>query len=134
MAAKLSEGQIQLLKGPNFAFLATLMPDGRPQVSPVWVEFDGKHVVINSEVKRAKVRNLKRDPRVSLAVANPSNPYEYVEIRGKVVDMTTEGAFEDIDNLAKKYLGQDKYPYNQEGDQRIILKVEPLEVVGYPSS
>jgi PPOX class probable F420-dependent enzyme len=128
MAATLTDAQIQVLKNPNFAFMATLMPDGRPQVSPVWIEYDGKHVLINSEEKRLKVRNLKRDPRISVAIAKQENPYEYVEIRGKVVDMTTEGAAEDIDRLAKKYLGQDKYPYNKPGDQRIILKIEPLEV------
>ena len=128
MAANLTDEQIKILKDKNFAFMATLMPDGRPQVSPVWVEYDGEHVIINSEVKRLKVRNLKRDPRISIAVAKTDNPYEYVEIRGKVVDMTTEGASEGIDMLAKKYLGQDKYPYNQPGDQRVILKIEPLEV------
>jgi PPOX class probable F420-dependent enzyme len=128
MAATLTDAQAQVLKNPNFAFMATLMPDGRPQVSPVWIEYDGKHVLINSEEKRLKVRNLKRDPRISIAIAKQENPYEYVEIRGKVVEMTTEGAADDIDRLAKKYLGQDKYPYNKPGDVRIILKIEPIEV------
>jgi PPOX class probable F420-dependent enzyme len=130
MTVRLTDNQVKLLKGNNFGFLGTLMPDGRPQVTPVWVEYDGQHIIVNSEVKRAKIRNVKRDPRVSLAVANQENPYQYLEIRGKVVDMTTEGAFEGIDMLAKKYLGQDKYPYNKPDDQRIILKIEPLETAG----
>lgn len=130
MAAQLSEAALKLIKDKNFAFIGTLMSDGSPQVTPVWVEYDGQHIILNSEVKRAKVRNLKRDPRISISIANMQNPYEYVEIRGKVVDMTTQGASEGIDMLAKKYLGQDKYPYNKEGDERIIIKVAPEKVVG----
>lgn len=130
MAAQLSDAALKLIKDKNFAFIGTLMSDGSPQVTPVWVEYDGQHIILNSEVKRAKVRNLKRDPRISISIANMQNPYEYVEIRGKVVDMTTQGASEGIDKLAKKYLGQDKYPYNKEGDERIIIKVAPEKVVG----
>ena len=130
MAAQLSDAALKLIKDKNFAFIGTLMSDGSPQVTPVWVEYDGQHIILNSEVKRAKVRNLKRDPRISISIANMQNPYEYVEIRGKVVDMTTQGASEGIDMLAKKYLGQDKYPYNKEGDERIIIKVAPEKVVG----
>ncbi|MEX0749181.1 MAG: PPOX class F420-dependent oxidoreductase [Dehalococcoidia bacterium] len=130
MAVKLSDQTIKLIKGKNFAFVGTLMPDGQPQVSPMWVEYDGSHIVLNSEVKRVKVQNLRRDARVSVSIADMENPYQYVEIRGRVVDMTTEGAPEHIDRLANKYLGQDTYPYNQPGDQRIIMKVEPLSVSG----
>ena len=131
---KLNEAQVALLKAKNFAFVGTLMPDGSLQVSPMWVEYDGEHVILNSEVKRTKVKNMQRDPRVTVCVSNAENPYEYLEIRGRVVAMTTDGAFEGIDMLAKKYLGQDKYPMNQPGDQRIIIKVEPTRVVGYTGS
>jgi PPOX class probable F420-dependent enzyme len=130
MAVKLSEQAIKLLKGKNFAFVGTVMPDGTPQVSPMWVDYDGTYVVLNSEVKRVKIQNLKRDPRITVTVADMQNPYEYVEIRGRVAEMTTEGAAEDIDRLAQKYLGQETYPYNQPGDERIIIKVEPLHVSG----
>jgi PPOX class probable F420-dependent enzyme len=130
MAVKLSEQAIKLIQGKNFAFVGTIMPDGTPQVSPMWVEYDGTHVVLNSEVKRVKIENLKRDPRITVTIADMQNPYEYVEIRGRVTEMTTEGAAADIDRLAQKYLGQDTYPYNQPGDQRIIIKVEPLHVSG----
>ena len=134
MKTKLNEPQVALIKAKNFAFVGTLMPDGSPQVSPMWVEYDGEHVILNSEVTRAKVKNMQRDPRVTVCVSNHENPYEYLEIRGRVVAMTTEGAFDGIDMLSKKYLGQDKYPGNQPGDQRIILKVEPTRVVGYTGS
>lgn len=130
MGVKLSEETVKLIKGKNFAFVGTLMRDGTPQVSPMWVEYDGTHVLLNSEVKRVKVRNMRRDSRVSISIADMQNPYDYVEIRGRVVDMTTEGASADIDRLAKKYLGQDAYPYNQPGDERVIIKVAPLRVSG----
>ncbi|HXK34198.1 MAG TPA: PPOX class F420-dependent oxidoreductase [Dehalococcoidia bacterium] len=127
--AKLTEAQAAILKAPVFAYIATINPDGSPQTSPVWIDYDGTHVIVNSEIKRAKVRNVQRDPRVSISVQNPDNPYSYIEIRGRVVDMTEEGAFEDIDRLAKKYLGQDKYPYNKPDDRRVILKIEPTRVL-----
>jgi PPOX class probable F420-dependent enzyme len=131
MAAKLTQKQIALLTdGKNFASVGTLMPDGSPQVTPVWIDWDGSHVVFNTEEKRAKVRNLKRDPRLTVTVLNEANPYEYVEIRGRVVDMTTDGAAAHIDKMAKKYLGQDKYPLNQPGDVRVIVKIEPERVSG----
>jgi PPOX class probable F420-dependent enzyme len=134
MASKLNDRQVALIKAKNFAFVGTLMPDGSPQVSPMWVEYDGEHVVLNSEVTRAKVKNMQRDPRVTVCVSNHENAYEYLEIRGRVVAMSTEGAFEGIDMLSKKYLGEDKYPGNQPGDQRITIKVEPSRVVGYTGS
>jgi PPOX class probable F420-dependent enzyme len=130
MAVQLTDRQIKLFKDKNIAFIGTLMRDGRPQVTPVWVEFDGTHVIVNSEEKRAKVRNLKRDPRVSVSVASAENPYTYAEIRGKVVEITRQGGAEGIDMLAKKYLGQDKYPYNKAGDVRVVIRIEPLEVSG----
>ena len=127
---KLNDDQIKVLKDKNFAFLGTIMKDGRPQVSPVWIDFDGSHIIVNSEEKRAKVRNIKRDPRVSVSVANAENPYQYFEFRGKVTDTTKDGASDHIDQMAKKYLGQDKYPFNRPGDVRVIIKIDPQEVAG----
>src|SRR3989442_12109645 len=88
--------------------LGTLMPGGRPQVTPVWCDFDGEQVIFNSAKGRQKDRNVRRDPRVSMAISDPDNPYRYLEIRGKVVEITEQGAAEHIDKLAKKYLGVDK--------------------------
>ncbi|HEV7219346.1 MAG: PPOX class F420-dependent oxidoreductase [Terriglobales bacterium] len=109
----------------GFASLATLMPDGRPQVTPVWCDLDGDFVIFNSAKGRQKDRNVRRDPRVSLAVIDPDNPYRYLEIRGRVVEITEEGADAQIDKLAKKYLGVDKYPYGQAGEVRVTYKIQP---------
>jgi PPOX class probable F420-dependent enzyme len=130
VAAQLTDTQKALIAAKNFAHLATLNPDGSPQVTPVWVEFDGTHVVVNSEKTRRKVKNLERDPRVALSIANGDNPYQYIEIRGKVVEITTEGGAEGIDRLAKKYIGQDTYPWNKPGDVRVLIKILPEKVSG----
>jgi len=108
-----------------FASLATLMPDGSPQVTPVWCDFDGSHVLVNSARGRQKDKNLRRDPRVSLAIIDPDNPYRYLEIRGTVVEITEDGASAHIDKMAKKYLGADKYPYGQPGEVRVLYKIRP---------
>jgi PPOX class probable F420-dependent enzyme len=129
MAASLNDRARKILQDKSFGHLATINKDGSPQVSPVWVDVDGDKVIVNTEETRLKVRNIKRDPRVSLSITDPSNPYSYAEIRGKVTNITREGAFDHIDKLAKKYMGQDKYPLNKPGDQRVILEVEPTRVV-----
>ena len=113
-----------------FAHLATLMPDGQPQVSPVWIDFDGRHVVFNTARDRQKDRNLRRDPRVSLSILDPENPYRYLEIRGRVAEVTEEGADAHIDRLAKKYLSLDTYPYRQPGEVRVIFKIAAEHVAG----
>lgn len=110
------------------ASLATLMPDGRPQVTPVWCDFDGQNVLFNTAVGRVKDRNLQRDGRVSLAIIDPENPYRYLEVRGKVVERTLDGADAHIDKLAKKYLGVDKYPGRRPGEVRVIYKIQPEHV------
>jgi PPOX class probable F420-dependent enzyme len=110
---------------PAFAQVATLNTDGSPQVTPVWVDYDGKHVRINSALGRQKDKNIRRDPRVSLAIQDPENPYRYLEIRGKVVDITEKGADDHINSLAKKYLGKDVYPFRQAGEKRVLYKIEP---------
>ena len=130
MSIQLNEAQKQLLDSKNFAHVATINPDGSPQVTPVWVEYDGTHVIFNSEKKRKKVTNLQRDPRVSLSIADAANPYKYIEIRGKVVEMTEKGANESIDRLAKKYMDKDKYPFHKPDDVRVIIKVAPEKVSG----
>jgi len=114
-----------LLQKRAFANLATLMPDGRPQVTPVWFDYDGRYFIVNTAKGRVKDRNMRRDPRVSLAIMDPDNPYRYLEVRGRVAEVTEEGAVAHIDKLAKKYLGVDKYPYAQPGEQRVMFKIEP---------
>ena len=108
-----------------FANLATLMPDGRPQVTPVWCDLEGDYVLFNSAKGRQKDRNVRRDPRVAMAIVDPDNPYRYLEIRGRVVEITEQGADAHIDKMAKKYLDKDKYPFAQPGEKRVLIKITP---------
>ena len=119
------ETHLDLFKKKAFAHLATLMPDGKPQSTPVWVDYDGKYVVINTAQGRQKDKNLQRDGRVALSIVDPDNPYRYLEVRGRVAERTQNGADQHIDAMAKKYLGKDKYPHRQPGEVRVIYKVAP---------
>jgi len=125
MAQVIPEKYRDLFTKKAFASLGTLMPDGRPQVTPVWCDLDGDKVVINSAKGRQKDRNIRRDPRVSLAIIDPDNPYRYLEIRGRVVEITEQGAAAHIDKMAKKYLGVDKYPYSNPNEVRVMYKIQP---------
>src|SRR5450755_270258 len=125
MSSTIPEKYRDLFNKRAFASLATLMPDGRPQVTPIWCDLDGDLVVFNSAKGRQKDRNIRRDPRVSLAVIDPDNPYRYLEIRGRVVEITVEGADAHIDKLAKKYLGVDKFPDGQSWEIRVIYEIQP---------
>jgi PPOX class probable F420-dependent enzyme len=122
--AVISGKYLDLFQKRAFAQLATLMPDGSPHVSPVWCDYDGEHVVINSAKGRVKDRNMRRDPRVGLDIVDPDNPYRHLSIRGRVVNIDEQGADEHIDKLAKKYLGQDRYPRRAPGEVRVIYKIE----------
>lgn len=113
-----------------FAHLATIMPDGSPQVTPVWFDYPSSAIRVNSARGRVKDRNMKEGVRVALSILDPDNPYRYLQIRGRVRRVTEEGAAAHIDSLAKKYLGQDKYPYHQPGDVRVIYEIEPLRASG----
>jgi PPOX class probable F420-dependent enzyme len=124
MMTAIPERFLDLFNKKAFASLATLMPDGTPQVTPVWCDYDGKHVIINSAKGRQKDRNLRREPHVSLAIIDPENPYRYVELRGHVSEITEQGAADHIDRMARKYLGVDKYPYAQPGEVRVLYKIE----------
>lgn len=116
---------LDLFKKKSFAHLATLMPDGKPQVTPVWVDYDGRHVIINTAEGRVKDKNMQRDGRIALSMTDPDNPYRYLEVRGRIVERTRQGADAHIDAMAKKYLGQDKYPFRRPGEVRVIYKVDP---------
>jgi PPOX class probable F420-dependent enzyme len=128
MSVKIEGRAEELLRAKNFAHIGTVRADGSVQVAPTWVDVQDGRPVVNSAEGRAWVRNLERDPRITLEVQNMENPYEYVEIRGRVAELTREGADEHIDSLAKKYLGEDKYPYRQEGEHRVIIRVDPEHV------
>lgn len=119
---------LDLFEKKAFASLATVMPDGQPQVTPVWVDFDGVHLLVNSAKGRQKDRNMRERPRVSLALIDPDNAYRYLEVRGRVVEVTEDGAEAHIDKMAKKYLGADSYPFRQPGEQRVIYKISPEHV------
>lgn len=123
---EISEEIIQLLKDKNFAFLATLMKDGSPQVTPTWVDYNNGYILINTAEGRTKQKNVSRDPRVALSIADSNNPYHMVSIRGRVAEQVYEGADEHIDKLAKRYLGLDKYPLPKE--KRVVLKIKPEKI------
>lgn len=116
---------LDLFTKKAFGHLGTLMPDGSPQVTPVWVDYDGQHLLFNTAVSRQKDRNLQRDGRVAISIIDPDNAYRYLEVRGTVVERTTQGADAHIDSMAKKYLGEDKYPFRQPGEVRVIFKIRP---------
>ena len=116
---------LDLFQKKAFGAFTTLMSDGSPQTTPVWVDYQGGQLWVNSAVGRMKDKNVRRDPRVAVAVSDPDNPYRYVEVRGRVREITQSGADQHIDAMAKKYLGQDKYPFRQPGEQRVLYKIEP---------
>ena len=129
-----SEQVAKLFKDKNFAYLVMLVKDGSPQVTPVWCDFDGTHVRINSARGRVKDRNMRRDPRVTLAIQDPDNPYRYLEVRGRVVEITEAGADAHIDKLAKRFLGADKYPFRRPGEKRVVVRTKVDRIGGYNES
>lgn len=128
MRTTLDDRDRELLAAPNFVTVSTLRPDGSIQAAPIWVDVDGDTVVLNTAEGRAWPENLRREGHATLTVQNLENPYEYVTISGHVSADTTDGADEHIDQMAKKYLGQDTYPYRQPGEQRVIFRITPDRV------
>ena len=129
MSAKISNQEVKrLFDRKNFAYLATLMDDGSPQVTPTWVDVEGNFILVNTAEGRIKQKNVSRDPRVAISIVDHANPYEMVTVRGKVVEQTRNGADEHINKMAKKYLGMDKYPSKMPGEQRILLRIQPEKV------
>ena len=108
-----------------FAHLATIMPNGSPQVTPVWFDYTNGTIRVNTAKGRVKARNMKEGSAVALSILDPDNPYRYLQIRGRVRRATEEGASAHIDSLAKKYLGKDKYPFAQPGEVRLMYEIEP---------
>ncbi len=128
MPASIDDRSRELLGAKNFAHVATISSDGTPHVAVAWVDADGDEVLVNSAEGRVWPRNLERDPRVTVVVANHDNPYEYVTIKGEAVEITPESADEHIDALAKKYLDADSYPFRQEGEVRLKIRIRPDKV------
>ena|SRR5579872_1121431 len=125
----LSPEERKFFEDKNFAFVSTLNKDGSPQVTPTWVDTDGKYVLVNIATSRQKFHNVQRDPRVAIAIVDLTNPYRAITVKGKVTSIVKGPEAEaHIDKMAKKYLGQDKYPYRQSTEQRVLLKVEPIKV------
>ena len=127
-----AQAALDLCRTKGLAYIATSGEDGRPQVSPVWIDvLDGKPA-INTAIGRAKERNLRRDPRISFAIANPENPYAYIEVQGTAT-LTEDGADAFIDALAKKYLDADAYPFRTPDEKRVTIVIEPEKYFGMDS-
>jgi PPOX class probable F420-dependent enzyme len=126
--ATIPEKYLDLFEKKAFAHLATVMPDGSPQVTPVWVDYDGEYILVNSARGRQKVKNVQRDAKVAVSILDPDDPYRYLQVRGVVEEVTEEGADELIDKLAKKYLDADSYPYRTPAEVRITFKIRPDKV------
>jgi PPOX class probable F420-dependent enzyme len=126
--AKLTEKQAELFRGKNWGTVVTLRADGSPHATPVWIDTDGEHVIFNTAAGRAKERHLRRDPRVAVTVLPAEDQQAgYVSVSG-TAELVEEGAFEHIDKLAQKYLGEEKYPYLQPGEQRVIVRITPEKI------
>lgn len=131
MPASIPSDYLDLFSKKAFGVLATLMPNGHPQATPVWCDLVDGHVLVNSAKGRQKDRNIRRDPRVTITVVDPDKWYRYLEVRGRVVEVTENGADAHINKLAKKYLGVDVYPFRQPGEVRVVYRIEPQHVGGY---
>ena len=128
MASTVPEQFKDLFSKVAFAHLATVMPDGSPQVTPVWFDYDGSHIRVNSAKGRVKDKNMRRNKNVALSIQDPDNAYRYLAVQGEIDQITEEGADAHIDQLAKKYLGKDKYPFRGPGEVRVIYKIRPEKV------
>jgi PPOX class probable F420-dependent enzyme len=123
----LTDEQRTFLEQPNYATVTTLREDGSPHTTVVWVDVDDQGVLFNTATGRAKPRHIERDPRVSLTVVDPTNGYRWISVDGRA-EMTPEGGDEGIDKLAKKYLGEDKYPWHKPEEQRLVVRIHPEHV------
>ena len=128
---RISAGGVKLLQEPQLAHFVTLMSDGSPQTTPVWVDIepDGSAILINTAEGRVKTNNIGRDNRVAVSVVDAANPWRYVLARGTIADRRHDGADDHIDRLAKKYLGKDSYPFRRDGEQRVTLVIKPHHVI-----
>lgn len=130
MAANLDKYLDLFREKKAFAHVATVMADGSPQVTPVWIDYRNGRIAFNTARGRVKDKNLKEGSRIALSVQDPDNPYRYVQVRGTVAKVTEQGASENIDALAKKYMGVEKYPFHSPNEKRVIFEIETKSVQG----
>jgi PPOX class probable F420-dependent enzyme len=128
MTAQIPESFMDLVREPALAQLATVLKDGSPHVTPVWFDYDGNYVRINSVKGRVKDRNMRNCPRVALCIVDPKNPYRYLEIRGRVAEISEEGAIEHIDGLARKYMKAKVYPHHTPEEVRVLYRIAPEHI------
>ena len=123
---------VSLFEDKNLVFLATVMKDGSPQLSPVWVDYDDGYILVNTAEGRVKHKNVLRDPRVAISVVSNNNPLDMTTIRGKVIKIIPDYNYEHADKLTKKYMGKKKYPFRSEGKKRIVFKIKPEKIFVLP--
>jgi PPOX class probable F420-dependent enzyme len=128
MPEQLSPGFLQLLQEPAYCQVATLLPDGSPHLTQVWVDTDGNHLRVNTFEGSQKLANVRRDPRVAINVVDPNNAWRLAHVRGRVVAITHEGADAHIDALAHKYLGVESYPFRRPDQVRVIVTIAPEHI------
>ncbi len=121
----LPEDYKDILDSTALAHVATVGPNGEPQNTPVWFDFDGEHLKFSQTKARQKYRNVGREPRIALSIVDPENDYRYIEVRGEVVRIDEDPNLDFINAMAKKYLDMDKYPFHQPGDERVVVVIEP---------
>ncbi|MEE8181360.1 MAG: PPOX class F420-dependent oxidoreductase [Nitrosopumilaceae archaeon] len=123
---------INLLNGKNLVFIATIMKDGSPQVSPVWADFEDEHIMVNTAEGRIKHKNVLRDPRIALSIVDSNNPLDMTSIKGTVVEIIPDYDYIHANKLTKKYLGKETYPFRRENEKRIIFKIKPEKIFVLP--
>ena len=131
MAATIPTEFHDLLESNALANIATVGPKGEPQNNPVWFDWDGTHILFGQRKGRQKLQNLQREPRIAVSIVDPTNPYRYLEVRGKVVRIDEDPESKFMNKMTKKYINQDTYPYGQPGDERVVIVVEPEKVLGH---
>jgi PPOX class probable F420-dependent enzyme len=123
---------VRLFSEKNLVFIATIMKDGSPQVSPVWANCEDEHILINTAEGRIKHKNILRDPRVAVSVTSISNPLDMTTIRGTVVELIPDYEYKHADKLTQQYMGREHYPFKRDDEKRIILKIKPAKVFVLP--
>ena len=129
---KMDSKVINLLNGKNLVFIATIMKDGSPQVSPVWANLEDEHIMVNTAEGRIKHKNVLRDPRIALSIVDSNNPLDMTSIKGIVVEIIPDYDYIHANKLTKKYLGKEKYPFRRENEKRIIFKIKPEKIFVLP--
>ena len=128
----MNDKAVKLFEGSNRVFIATIMKDGSPQLSPVWADYEDEHILINTAEGRLKHKNVLRDPRVAVSVVDQNNPLNMTTIQGKVIEIIPDYEYKHVNKITKKYIGKDTYPFRQPGEKRIIFKILPEKVYVLP--